>query len=204
MFIQTLMLTSALVAAPQAQAPSRPTPDTPPPAGQAGQPSTARPGADKPHGEHGGVAAADAAFVKKAADGGLAEVALAKLAQEKASSDEVKAFAAKLEKDHTQANTELTQVASQKNVTLPSAPSKMHQAKQDKLSKLSGAEFDKAYVAAMVEDHQKDVRDFQRQATSGADADVKAFAAKTLPTLKDHLQHVQELAKSVGAKKTTS
>jgi putative membrane protein len=80
----------------------------------------------------------------------------------------------------------------------------MHQAQQDKLSQLSGAEFDRAYVAAMVEEHQKDVRDFSRQASSGADADVKAFAAKTLPTLKQHLQHVQDLSKTVGAKKTTS
>jgi putative membrane protein len=194
MFIETLILTSALAAAPQAQTPPSPRPDTP---ATAGQTPTSRP-ADKASGEHGGPSASDTAFVKKAAEGGLAEVAMAKLAQQKAASDEVKAFAAKLEKDHTQANTELKQVAAQKNVTLPDAPSKMHQGKHDKLSALSGAAFDKAYVAAMVEEHQKDVREFSRAASSSADADIKAFAAKTLPTLKEHLQQVQELSKTVG------
>jgi putative membrane protein len=198
MFIETLILTSALAAAPQAQTPPRPTPDTP----TAGQTPTTRP-ADSAHGEHGAPAASDTAFVKKAADGGLAEVAMAKLAQQKAASDEVKAYAAKLEKDHTQANTELKEVASQKNITLPDAPSKMHQAKHDKLAALSGAAFDKAYVAAMVEEHQKDVREFSRAASSSADADIKAFAAKTLPTLKEHLQQVQELSKTIGKKATS-
>ena len=74
----------------------------------------------------------------------------------------------------------------------------------DKLAKLSGAEFDKAYVAAMLDDHQKDVREFSRVASGNGDADVKAFASKTLPTLKEHLQQAQDLSKSVGAKKPTS
>jgi putative membrane protein len=201
MLIHTVILTSALAAAGQAQPPARPAESTPP----AGQAPATRPAdkADKAHGEHGGLAAADATFVKKAADGGLAEVAMAKLAQEKAASDEVKAYAAKLEKDHTQANTDLKQIASQKNVTLPDAPSKMHQAKHDRLAKLSGAAFDKAYVAAMVEDHEKNVREFSRVSTSAADAEVKAFAAKTLPVLKDHLQQVQELSKTIGKKPTS-
>jgi len=199
MFIQTLIITSAIIAAPQAT-PPRATPETRPPAQD---PATRT--ADQPHTDQAaGSAAGDASFVKKAADGGLAEVAMAKLAQEKAESADVKAFAQKLEKDHTQANTELKQVASQKNITLPDAPSSMHQAKHDKLAKLSGAAFDKAYIAAMLEDHQKDVREFSREASSGSDSDVKAFAAKTLPTLKEHLQQVQELSKNTGAKKPTS
>jgi putative membrane protein len=166
MFIQTLIITSAIVAAAQAT-PPRTTPETRPPAQD---PATRT--ADQPHTDHaGGSATADAAFVKKAADGGLAEVAMAKLAQEKAASADVKAFAQKLEKDHTQANTELKQVASQKNITLPTAPSKMHQAKHDKLSKLSGAEFDKAYVAAMLEDHQKDERREGVRREDAADAE---------------------------------
>ena len=199
MFIQTLIVASAIAAAP-AQTPPRPTPDTPPPA----QDPAART-ADKPHTDHpAGATGADATFVKKAADGGMAEVALAKLAQEKASSADVKSFAAKLEKDHSHANDELKEVASKKNITLPASPSKNHQALHDKLSKLSGAEFDKAYVAAMLEDHQKDVREFSRVASGNGDADVKAFAAKTLPTLKDHLHQVHDLAKNTGAKKPTS
>ena len=197
MFIQSLIISSAIIGSPQAQTPPRPTPDTPPPAAD-----TVRPAAQA-HGEHG-AAGADAAFVKKAADGGMAEVAMAKLAQEKAESADVKAFAAKLEKDHTAANDELKQIASGKQITLPTAPSKMHQALHDKLAKLSGAAFDKAYVAAMLEDHQKDVKEFAREASTGTDTDVKAFAGKTLPTLKAHLQQVQELSKTVAAKKPMS
>ena len=147
---------------------------------------------------------ADATFVKKAADGGMAEVALAKLAQEKASNADVKSFAAKLEKDHSQVNDDLKEVASKKNITLASAPSKSHQALHDKLAKLSGAEFDKAYVSAMLEGHQKGVRDFSPVASGNGDADVKAFASKTLPALKEHLQQAQDLSKNIGAKKPTS
>ena len=200
MLIQTLIVTSALVAGPQAQTPPRATPETPRPTQAPATPTTA-----KPHTDHAaGASGADAAFVKKAADGGMAEVALAKLAQEKASSSDVKSYAAKLEKDHTQANDELKEVAGKKNITLPTAPSAKHQAMHDKLAKLSGAEFDKAYVAAMLEDHQKDVREFARVSSGSGDADVKAFATKTLPTLKDHLQQVQDLSKTMGGKKPTS
>ena len=198
MFIQTLIVTSAILAGPQPQTPPSGTPQTRPPA----QDPATRTGDTQS--ERAGATGADATFVKKAADGGMAEVALAKLAQEKASNAEVKSFAAKLEKDHSQANDELKQVASKKNITLPAEPSKAHKAQHDKLAKLSGAEFDKAYVAAMVDDHQKDVREFSRVASGNSDAEVKAFASKTLPTLKDHLQHVQELSKTIGAKKPTS
>ena len=200
MLIQTLIVASALIAGPQAQTPPRATPETPRPVQD---PATRT--AEKPHTDHAaGATGADAAFVKKAADGGMAEVALAKLAQEKASNADVKSFAATLEKDHTAANDELKEVASKKNITLPASPSKNHQALHDKLAKLSGAEFDKAYVSAMLEDHQKDVREFARVSSASGDADVKAFATKTLPTLKDHLKHVQDLSKSMGAKKPTS
>jgi putative membrane protein len=200
MFIQTLIVASALVALPQAQTPPRATPETRPPAQD---PATRT--APPPQAEHAaGVSGADATFVKKAADGGMAEVDLAKLAQEKASSADVKSFAAKLEKDHSKVNDDLKELASKKNITLAMAPSKSHQAMHDKLAKLSGAEFDKAYVAAMLESHQKGVRDFSNVASGNGDADVKALASKTLPTLKDHLQQVQELSKNLGVKKPTS
>lgn len=198
MFIQTLILSSALVAATQAQTPPRATPETPPPTAQA---PAAKP--DATHKDHAaGLAAADVTFVKKAATGGATEVAIAKLAQEKAENADVKSFAAKLEKDHSQANTELTELATKKNVTL--ADAKGHGPVYAKLEKLSGAAFDRAFVAAMVDDHQKDVRAFEKVANGSGDADVKAFAAKTLPTLKDHLTQVQDLSKTIGAKKPTS
>jgi putative membrane protein len=155
--------------------------------------------ADKPA---AGVPAADAMFVKKAADGGMAEVAIAKLAQEKAEHADVKAFAATLEKDHTAANSDLQEIASSKKIML--AEHKAHGAVYAKLEKLSGAAFDKAFVMAMVDDHVKDVKAFEKVANGSGDSDIKAFAAKTLPTLKEHLQKVQELSKTIGAKKPTS
>ena len=193
MFIHTLILSSAFVAAPQAQTPPPATPE---------KPATAQapaPRADKAHGDHG----ADATFVKKAADGGMAEVKIAQLAKEKAEHADVKAFADKLERDHTQANTELKSLASSKQITLPDAPSKAHQALYDKLAKLAGAEFDRAFVAAVLDDHQKDVREFSKVASGSGDAEVKAFATKTLPTLKEHLQQVQTLSKTIGKKPTS-
>jgi putative membrane protein len=195
MLMPTLLVGAALVAAPVPQAPTSP-PSKPAPSAPS-RPAT--PAADQAdHQQHAGSAAADTTFMKKAADGGMAEVALAKLAQTKSSNAEVKAFAEKLEQDHTKANDELKTLAQSKNVTLPSTMSKMHQAKEDKLSKLSGAAFDRAYIADMLADHKKDVAEFERQSTQATDPDVKAFAAKTLPTLKDHLQQVQQLSKTVG------
>lgn len=197
MFIESLILTSALVA-PQAATPPRATPETQPPP-HAQEPAGRTGGAAA---DHAGVPAADAAFVKKAAAGGMAEVELAKLAQQKAEHADVKAFAAKLEADHTAANRDLKEVATSKHITL--AETKAHDAVHAKLEKLSGAAFDKAYVAAMVEDHVKDVKAFEKAASSSSDSDIKAFAAKTLPTLKEHLQQVQELSKTIGAKKMSS
>jgi putative membrane protein len=192
MFIQSLIISSAILAAPHAQNPPPATPETPRPA--AGAPA---PRADQAPKDHA-VPATDVAFVRKAAEGGMHEVAIAKLGQEKAEHADVKAFAAKLEKDHTQANTELTSLAESKHITLAASgkPNAVHA----RLEKLSGAEFDRAFVAAMVDDHQKDVKAFEKAASGAKDADVKAFAAKTLPTLKEHLTQVQALAKQVGKK----
>jgi putative membrane protein len=193
MFIESLILTSAIIAAPQATPPPRATPETPPP-----------PPIQEPAGRTAAAAvpAADVAFVKKAAAGGMTEVAVAKLGQEKAEHADVKAFAAKLESDHSAANRDLTELAGNKHITL--AEPKGHGPVYAKLEKLSGAAFDKAFVTAMVDDHIKDVKAFEKVANGSGDSDIKAFAAKTLPTLKDHLQKVQELAKTIGAKKATS
>jgi putative membrane protein len=196
MLLPTLLVGAALVATPVPQAPTSP-PAKPPVDRPTDRPATPAVQADRGK-PASGLSAADTAFVKKAADGGMAEVALAKLAQTKASNAEVKAFAQKLEQDHSKANDELKTLAQSKQVTLPNAPSKMHQTKEDKLSKLSGAAFDRAYIADMLADHKKDVAEFERQSTHAADADVKAFAAKTLPTLKDHLQQVEQLSKTIG------
>ena len=135
----------------------------------------------------------DDAFMMKAAQGGMAEVELGRLAAEKAQSAEVKKFANTMVEDHSNANTELKSLATKKGVTLPADVGSEHKATMEKLKALSGAEFDKAYVAAMVEDHKKDVAEFEKQATEAKDADVKAVVTKTLPTLKKHLEMIQAI-----------
>lgn len=136
----------------------------------------------------------DAKFLKEAADGGMAEVELGQLASQKASSSDVKQFGQRMVEDHGKANDELKQLATQKHVDLPAEPSAKHKATKARLEQLSGEQFDKAYVADMIKDHKKDVGDFQKESTSAKDPDVKNFAAKTLPTLQDHLKQVQSLS----------
>lgn len=132
-------------------------------------------------------------FMMKAAQGGMAEVEVGKLAASKGANADVKQFGQKMVTDHSKANDELKALAAKKNFTLPADVNAEQKAMADKLSKLSGAEFDKEYVDGMVKDHEKDVADFQKEADSGTDADVKAFAAKTLPTLKSHLEMIKSI-----------
>lgn len=147
----------------------------------------------------------DMMFVKEAASGGMAEVQLGKLAQDKASSQDVKDFGKKMVDDHSKANDDLKSVASKDNLTLPTAVDAKDQALYDRLSKLSGDAFDRAYVAAMVRDHRKDVAAFQREANNGKNADVKDFASRTLPTLQEHLKMIEGISSSkMGAHKGTS
>ena len=143
----------------------------------------------------------DAKFVKDAAVGGMTEVELGKLAQQKASSDGVKQFGQKMIDDHTKAGEELKQVAAKQKINVPESIDSKHQARIDKLSKLSGADFDKAYIKDQLKDHQEDVRAFERESQNGSDPEVKGFAAKTLPTLQEHLSMVKDLNKG---KTTTS
>jgi putative membrane protein len=140
---------------------------------------------------------ADESFVKNEARGGMAEVELGKLAAEKASNANVKAFAQRMVSDHEKANDELKQIATSKNITLPTGPDAKQKKERDRLEKLSGAAFDRAYMNAMLADHKKDVAAFMRESKSGNDPDVKAFAAKTLPTLQEHLTMAQNTDKEV-------
>ena len=132
-------------------------------------------------------------FVSEATQGGMAEVQLAGLAIARSQNPEIKNFAQRMIDDHSKANDELRPIAASKSIILPKEPGANEKALSDKLSKLSGAEFDKEYVKAMVEDHEKDVKAFQTQAQNGTDAEIKAFAAKTLPTLQEHLQMIQNI-----------
>jgi len=172
-------------------------------------PATSKPGAsskaaaDKSAQASGSVAAADMAFVKEAAVGGMAEVELGTLAKEKASSADVKQFGDRMATDHGKANDELKQWAQQKSVTLPTDLDAKHKATKDRLSKLSGDAFDKAYMHEMVTDHVKDVAAFKRESTAAKDADLKAWAGKTLPTLQDHLKMARETDAKVSGSTST-
>ena len=146
------------------------------------------------------VTGGDLAFMNDAAPGGMAEVELGRMAAKQAQSSEVKQFAARMIADHTKAGDGLKQLAQQKKVILPSEVNPAHKETMAKLSKLNGAEFDRAYVMAMVADHEKDVAAFESVAKGAVDADVKAFAAKTLPTLKEHLQMIRDIAGKMGEK----
>src|SRR6185369_11383823 len=140
---------------------------------------------------------ADKTFVQKAAICGLAEVEMGKLAQQKAASDQVKQFGTRMVDDHSKANDALKQVASSKGIALPSDLDAKQKSKMAKLEKLSGAQFDRAYMDDMVADHKEDVSKFQKQAKSGSDADIKGFASKTLPTLQEHLTLAESTDKAV-------
>ena len=140
----------------------------------------------------------DAAFYKKAAEGGMAEVELGKLAQQKSASQSVKEFAAMMIDDHSAANEELKSIAATKDINWPSSPSIAQKATKTKLEMLSGATFDKSYIKGMIKDHEEDIEEFQKEADTGRDPEAKAFARSILPTLRAHLSKIQSIAQSAG------
>ena len=139
---------------------------------------------DTPAGKSSSVGAKDKTFMKKAARGGMMEVAMGRLAEQKAQSEDVKSFGKRMVTDHSKANDELKKIAAQKNVKLP--------AKEPTVSWSS----DKAYMDMMVKDHEKDLAEFQEEAKSGSDADVKKFADDTAKVVQEHL----DLAKQTQSK----
>jgi putative membrane protein len=145
------------------------------------------------------AAMSDNDFMTEAAVGGMAEVELGKLASTKAQNAEVKKFAQMMVADHTKANAELKTLATGKGATLPTELDAKHKSSMTELQNLSGADFDKAYVAAQLADHEKNVKLFQTQSQSGMDADAKAFAAKNLPTLQAHLEMVRNLSNKMNS-----
>lgn len=139
------------------------------------------------------IARQDREFIDDAAQGGLYEVKIGQLAQQKAVADDVKQFGKHMVDEHTAANGRLQQLAQQKGLTLPAQLDKKHQDRIDSLAKKSGLDFDKAYVSHMIDDHKKDVDSFEKASKDAKDPDVKGFASTTLPTLRDHLTMVQSL-----------
>jgi putative membrane protein len=154
-----------------------------------------------------GKSAADpnALFAKKAAQGNMAEVAMGKLAAEKGQSEDVKKFGQRMVDDHTKAEQDLEGVASKNNMTLPSGPSAMQKAEQQKLERLSGATFDRAYMKMMVKDHEEDVAEFRKEANDMAlNSDLRDFAKRTYPVLDDHLTNAKAVNDALTSKSATN
>lgn len=138
----------------------------------------------------------DKNFVKKAAEGGMEEVAIGNLAAQKGTTPAVRQFGQKLVADHTKGNEQLKQVAAQQNLVIPSSLSGKQQRQVNKLAKLSGPKFDKAFAKHEVKDHRKDINEFQREAQDGSNPAVKQFASNTLPVLEQHLNEAKSLNSS--------
>lgn len=135
----------------------------------------------------------DADFMTAADLAGLAEIELGKLAQTKAQNAEVKKFAGQMVTDHTKAGDELKALGKKKDFKPATELDSAHKLIMQKLQGLSGADFDKAYVDAMVDDHEDAVDLFEGQAKDGKDTELKAFAAKTLPVLRGHLNMIKDI-----------
>jgi len=157
----------------------------------------------------------DETFAKNAADAGMAEVQLGDLATKNGESQAVKDFGSRMVTDHTKANDQLKSIASQKGIMLPEKISEKHQEAFDRLSKLTGAQFDKAYIKEMVKGHEHVATEFETASKEVKDADLKQFAANTLPTIKEHLKMARQINSELngessskkggaGAKKSTS
>ena len=140
----------------------------------------------------------DAQFAKEAAQGGLAEVRLGKLAQERGSNETVKSFGQRMIVEHEAAGDHLKNAAAKEQIALPNDLSARDQQVYDQLSKLNGSEFDRAYAKDMVEDHQKDLAAFQREADNGRNQNIKTFAAQTVPMIQEHLNQAREMIKTVS------
>jgi putative membrane protein len=147
----------------------------------------------------GGIAVepSDAEFSTKSAVGGLAVVEFGNLALEKTNNPQVKDFANMMVTDHGKANEELIAIAKMKNITLPGALDEEHQKKRSELNGKTGKDFDKAYVEAMVDGHEKTLKLMQDEAKDGKDADLKAFASKTTPVVNTHLVMIKKIHDSM-------
>jgi putative membrane protein len=138
-------------------------------------------------------------FTTAAALGELTQLKLGQAAYQSASNPKLKAFAKQMVDVHAEAIDRLMGVASLENLTVPTDLDKPHQAEVDHLSKLSGAMFDKAYLAAVIRDHQQDLTLYQKETASGDESGVRKWAAHEIPTIQEHLESAQTLAASPGA-----
>ena len=152
-------------------------------------------------GQEGQLSHKDFKFLEDASRGGMEEVQLGQLATQKAANPAVRDFGQRMVNDHNKANDELRQLSAQKGAALPTQISHLENFRVEHLQKLSGADFDQAYVKDMVKDHRKDVKDFESAAKDLSDPDLRAWAQKTLPVLQQHLQAAENLEATVKTQK---
>jgi putative membrane protein len=138
------------------------------------------------------------AFLQKAAEGQQAEIALGELASERARDERVRDFGAQMMKDHRKASAEIQQLAFKEGVKLPTELTARHKDKKDQFARLSGREFDQAYIEYMLRDHHKDVKEFERKVEAIKDPQIHQWAEGTLPLLKQHLRQAQHIAGAIG------
>lgn len=144
----------------------------------------------------------DQQFLRRAADDNLAEVEMARLALQKATSQQVKNFAQNMVKDQGKAKDQLEKIGSSKQVDLPKGLSAKNKATKDRLAKFSGKQFDNAYMAEMLKNHKEDVATFLRERNSAKDMDIKEFADKSLPTLESHLKQAESIAPELNVERS--
>jgi putative membrane protein len=137
---------------------------------------------------------ADQTFMMSAAQAGMVEVKLGEVAAKKGTKADIKEFGTMMVTDHSKANKELQAIAAKNGVTLPSKLDAVHKEKVDKISNLSGEQFDKAYISEMVKDHEKVAAEFEKASKTAQNPELKSFAASTLPVIKTHLKHAKALA----------
>ena len=140
---------------------------------------------------------ADADFLVEAASGGMLEVELGRMVENRSTSEQVKAFASMMVKEHSESGEKLKALALSRNITLPDAISSSQQKDKNKLEKEKN-DFDRAYINMMVDDHKKDIKEFEKIAKGDSDSEVKAFAAERLSMLYKHLDSAQNILKRMG------
>ena len=147
------------------------------------------------------VGKTDMTFMTKAAQGGMMEIHLAQMAQQKAASENVKSYARKLEEDHSKASEQLKKIAQERSVQLPSDMGE-HQKHVAKFQNLSGEEFDRAFMKMQVQHHKKDIGEFRKYQTRSMDTDLKEFAAAQMPVLQQHFEQAQQVANTATRSRT--
>ena len=153
---------------------------------------------DSPPPAAGTASTAISHFAREAANGGMSEVELGRLAVERAANPAVKAFGQRMVDDHSKANVELQAIASQAGIALPGQVDAKEKQTYTRLAALSGAAFDRAYIDDMVKDHKADIALFEKASRASGDSPIKKFAADKLPTLREHLKMAEQARASLG------